>query len=154
MSNISNRISGGRIFENFTFFCNPNIAFRDLSHINDDFSENISWSIVFVQRTMVPRYMYFGTCSINFPLKRTSKLLTVPKHIHFVLVSFTIILLCEQNFWRPLSCFWRPSTVSENKIRSSPHKMWSIMSSDITMPNANERRRYNVTPSLIGKAQT
>ena len=135
VSFISNRISGGRIFENFTLFCNPNIAFRDLSHINDEFSEKYILINYLRQRTMVPRYLYLGTCSINFPLKWTSKLSTVPKHIHIVLVSFTIILLCEQNFWKPMSCIWSPSTVSENRIRSSPHKIWAIKSSGITKPN-------------------
>ena len=63
----------------------------------------------------------------------------VPKHMDLVLISFTIILLFEQNFKRPFSCFCRPEGVSENRIRSSPHRIWAMISFDMAMPTSDDR---------------
>ena len=94
----------------------------------------ISWFSQLTDRTITPRYLYWCTCSIGFLLKYTLKGFLVPKHITLVLISLTKILFLEQNFNRPFSCFWRPAALSESRTRSSAHKMWAIISFDITMP--------------------
>ena len=115
------------------------------------------------------RYLYWLTCSMGFPLKNTFKFSSVSKHIDLVLSSFTIILLFEQNFNRPFNCFCKPVGVSENKIRSSPYKMWAMISFEMAMPTSADKyvlrsdmylRNINpleippwLTPKLFGTAR-
>ena len=115
------------------------MAFRALSPINEKFLKNTSWFLLFVERIIVPRYLYSSTCIIIFSLWYTLIWPVAPKDIALVLVSFTIILFREQNFSRPWSCLCSPWTVSENRIRSSPHNICITISSDTTTPNCLDR---------------
>ena len=139
VSNISNLISGGSSLKKFTFLWMLNVTLRAFVQINEEFSENMSWFLLFIVRTTVPKYLNCWTCSIRLPLKFISTLLSAPKHIDFVLISFTMTLLHAQNFRRPSNCLWRPFAESENKMRSSAHKMCAMMTSSMTTPNSLNR---------------
>ena len=139
VSNMSNNILGGKDCMNFNFRFMLKTALRDLSEINPELLEYISWPTLLIDQTITPRYLYWLTCSMGFPLKNTFKFSSVPKHIDLILSSFTIILLFEQNFNRPFNCFCKPVGVSENKIRSLPHKMWATISFDMAMPTSADK---------------
>ena len=106
------------------------------TQINEEFSENMSWFLLFIEQTTVPKYLNCRTCSIGLPLKFISTLSSAPKPIDFVLISFTMTLLLAQNFRRPSNCLWMPFAESENKMRSSAHKMCAMMTSSMTTPNS------------------
>ena len=126
---------GGSSLKHFTFFWMLNIALRAFVQINEEFSENMSWFLLFIERTTVPKYLNCRTCSIGLPLKFISTLSSAPKHIDFVLISITMTLLLAQNFRRRSNCLWRPFAESENKMRSSAHKMCAMMTCFMTTPN-------------------
>ena len=96
VSNISNLISGGSSLKNFHLFLNE--------QMNEGFSENMSWFLLFIERTIVAKYLNSRTCSSDLPLKCISNFSSAPKHIDFVLISFTLTLLLEQNLLGSSNC--------------------------------------------------
>ena len=88
---------------------------------------------------MTPKYLYSSTSSIFDPLNYTSRSFLFPNCTNFVLDSFTIIRLWEQNFMTPSNCFCRPVIVSENNIKSSAQSRWPIIVSPMQIPISDIR---------------
>ena len=111
-----------------------NEAFCAWSHRNEHVFVSRSCLGSRIELIILPRYLSSFTSSISTELNCTFDFLGLPNTMTFVLISFTIMWLLEQNCFNPWSWICSPWNVSENKIKSFAHNRWTMISSLIHIP--------------------